>query len=106
MGGGDLKLTLHRECDEISACFRTLLRMFSGRRREFQWQGRFRTLDQSSMSSSPAVVLMITLPLVGSAIERYQSSHVTRVGRWAGALGLPMGVLLDFLPMYINLSIE
>ena len=63
-----LKLTLHRKRDEVSACLRTLLGSDSKRRKGLLWRGHVRTLDQSSMSSSPAVVVMMTLPLVGRAI--------------------------------------
>ena len=92
VGGENLKLTLHGERDEVSACLRTLLGLLSGPRRRFRGHSRLRTLDQSSMSSSPAVVLMITLPLVGRAIGR-RPVHVTGGAAPGGCL------LLNLLPM-------
>lgn len=77
---GALELTLHRERDEVSARLRTFLGPVSVQK----WAsatGRLRTLDQSSISSSPAVVLMMALPLVGRAMVRKQM-HVTRRELW------------------------
>ena len=99
-----LKLTLHRERDEVSACLRTFLELDSGRR-ESQWCGWPRTLDQSSMSSSPAVVLMMTLPLVGRAIGRVADARGgEREGgaldcRWAGRLA-------EYFSDKLNVSFE
>ena len=72
-----LKLTLHCERDEVSACLRAFLRLVSVRKKVCFGDKAGRTLDQSSISSSPTVVLMMTLPLVGRAIAR-GSMHVTR----------------------------